>query len=294
MVLYLCGGSAELPHKRLHIDNTRKYGGLLLKVEIINPEVLENLYKNHGVFACTCYDTPSKYAEKVGRACEKDGHMSGSRCEYIKFRITDVDRGTAEQCMRHEIGVSFPFEDMDNYTFDEYSEKVIDVSPDQIVKNMGSFRYIDKSGFTYTTPIEIWNNIYASKIYKDIMGHIEEVRKDIKALLVEDGVDEKRANECANFVLPRATNSTLTIGFTPEALLQFMHKRLCSRAQPEIKKLAIMIKKAIKEVNPEFEKELVPHCVHLMWCPEGKKMTCGAYPTKNEVEEILKNAEKIY
>jgi len=38
-----------------------------LKVEILNPEVLENLYKNHGEFACTCYDTPKKFADKVGK-----------------------------------------------------------------------------------------------------------------------------------------------------------------------------------------------------------------------------------
>lgn len=263
-----------------------------MKVEIINPDVLKNLYKNHGVFACTCYDTPEKYAEKVGKACEKDGHMSGSRCEYIKFRITDVDRGTAEQCMRHEIGVSFPFEDMDNYAFDEYSEKVIDVSPDQIVKNMGSFRYIDKSGFTYTTPDEI-NNIEAIKaIYDGYMSMANNVRTTLKDMLKKCDIDEKRANECANFVLPRATESTLTIGFTPEALLQFMHKRLCNRAQPEIKKLAIMMKQAVKEINPEFAEELVPHCVHLMWCPEGKKMTCGAYPTKAQVKELIEFARK--
>ena len=66
-----------------------------MKVEIINPEVLTDLYKNHGVFACTCYNTPEKYADKVGKACQQDGHMSGSRCEYIKFRITGLDRGTA-------------------------------------------------------------------------------------------------------------------------------------------------------------------------------------------------------
>ena len=57
-----------------------------MKVELINPEVVANLYKNHGVFACTCYDTPEQYAEKVGKSCVADGHMSGSRCEYIKFR----------------------------------------------------------------------------------------------------------------------------------------------------------------------------------------------------------------
>lgn len=263
-----------------------------MKVEILNPDVLKNLYKNHGVFACTCYDTPEKYAEKVGKSCEKDGHMSGSRCEYIKFRITDVDRGTAEQCMRHEIGVSFPFEDMDNYAFDSYSDKVIDVSPDQIVKNMGSFRYIDKEGFTYTTPKEIRANFSASTLYDYIMESIESARKEIKMILEDAGVSEKRANECANFVLPRATESTLTIGFTPEALIHFMHKRLCNRAQPEIKNLAVMMKEAVEEINPEFSHELVPHCIHLLWCPESKKMTCGLSKTKDEVLEILSESRK--
>ena len=56
-----------------------------MKVELLNPEVLKNLYKNHGEFACTCYDTPKEFAEKVGKSCNEDGHMSGSRCEYIKF-----------------------------------------------------------------------------------------------------------------------------------------------------------------------------------------------------------------
>lgn len=68
----------------------------MIEVKILNPEVLENLYKNHGEFACICYDTPSKYAEKVGEACNKSGHMSGSRCEYIKFEISGVDRGSGE------------------------------------------------------------------------------------------------------------------------------------------------------------------------------------------------------
>ena len=262
-----------------------------MKVEIINPEELKNLYRNHGVFACTCYDTPEKYAERVGKSCEKSGHMSGSRCEYIKFRITDVDRGTAEQCMRHEIGVSFPFEDMDNYTFDEYSEKVIDVSPDQIVKNMGSFRYIDKTGFTYTTPQEIKENEALCAIYDNVMRIVNNVRITLKDMLADTGVNEKRANECVSFLLPRATNSTLTIGFTPEALIQFMHKRLCNRAQPEIQKLAIEMKKAVSEVNEEFAKELIPHCAHLMWCPEGK-MSCGAYPSKDEVKNYIKLARK--
>ena len=257
-----------------------------MKVEILNPEVLSTLYRNHGDFARVCYDTPEKYAEKVGEACEKNGHMSGSRCEYIKFRLIDIDRGTAEQCMRHEIGISFPFEDMDNYTFCDYSEKVVDVSPDQIVKNMGSFRYIDKSGFTYTTPTEIAKDEDLSACYDALMDAIEQARKMLKEKLIGNGVEDKRANECANFVLPRCTNSTLTIGFSPEALIHFMHKRLCTRAQPEIRAVAIAIKKEVEKYNAKFALELVPHCQHLLWCPEGK-MSCGAKPTKKQLEEIL-------
>lgn len=258
-----------------------------MKVEILNPDALKNLYVNHGVFACVCYDTPEKYAERVGKACEQDGHMSGSRCEYIKFKISELDRGTSEQCLRHEIGVNVPHGYSDNYSFADYSELVKDVSPDQIIKNLASFRYIDKEGFSFTTPNEIMRNEKANAVYSGIMANIEEARKELKNILIADGINPKRVNECVNFVLPRATNSTFVIGFTPEALIHFMHKRLCQRAQPEIRQVAIAMKQAVKEVNEEFAKELVPHCQHLMWCPEGKKMTCGAYPTKDEVKELL-------
>ena len=32
-----------------------------MKVTLLNPTVLEDLYKNHGEFACECYDTDKKY-----------------------------------------------------------------------------------------------------------------------------------------------------------------------------------------------------------------------------------------
>lgn len=258
-----------------------------MKVEIINPEVLTNLYHNHGMFACTCYDTPDKYADKVGKSCEDSGHMSGSRCEYIKFRISGVDRGTSEQCLRHEIGASVPFDDQDNYLFSDYAEMVKDVSPDQIVKNMGSFRYIDKDGFEWATPKTIENCEKAKCQYDQLMSIINEYRKHIKLALEENGVDPKTATQDANFVLPRATTTTFTIGFTPEALIHFCHKRLCTRAQEFIRELAITMKKEVAKYNSDFAKELMPHCQHLLWCPEAKH-SCGAYPTKEKLIEKLK------
>lgn len=257
-----------------------------MNVEILNPEVLTNLYHNHGLFACTCYNTPDKFADKVGKSCEDEGHMSGSRCEYIKFKITGLDRGTAEQCLRHEIGTAVPFEEQDNYSFSEYSELVTDVSPDQIVKNMASFRYIDKEGFMFETPATIDKCYNAKALYDELMGIINNYRTAIKDALVLDGVAEKRAVQDANFVLPRATTTEFVIGFTPEALIHFCHKRLCTRAQEFIRELAVKMKKEVYKYNVEFASELVPHCQHLLWCPE-KKHGCGACPTRDELKTIL-------
>lgn len=259
-----------------------------MKVEIINKESVENLYLNHGIFACTCYATPEKYAEKVGRSCEKDGHMSGSRCEYIKFRISGIDRGTAEQALRHEIGVDIPYEYKDNYSFADYSEMILNVNPSSIVKNMASFRYIDKDGFEYETPGVIKQCPEANDYYDGLMKTINQTRGKIHAALLEDGVDAKKANEAVNFVLPRATTTDFVIGMTPEALIHFCHKRLCTRAQEFIRELAKKMKVEIEKICPEFANELVPHCQYLMWCPEGNRC-CGAAPTR---EELLKNLNK--
>ena len=261
-----------------------------MKVEIINPEVLTNLYKNHGVFACTCYNTPEKYADKVGKSCQQDGHMSGSRCEYIKFRITGLDRGTAEQCLRHEIGTYIPFEHQDNYSFADYSELIIDEDPTHIVKNMASFRYIDKDGFEWETPKTIMKCDEAKQEYDELMRIINDKRKKIKNILETNGTPANVATQDANFVLPRATTTEFIIGFTPEALIHFCHKRLCTRAQEFIQELARKIKEEVKKYSEDFAKELVPQCQHLLWCPEGKRC-CGAAPTKQELKEIISNGK---
>lgn len=257
-----------------------------MKVEILNPDTVKNLYKNHGEFACVCYDTDPKYAERVGKSCEESGHMSGSRCEYIKFRISGVDRGTAEQCMRHEIGVRIPMEMQDNYGFDIDPETIYNMAPDEVVKNMASFRYIDKGNFNYVTPALINEYEDTKYIYNSTMDYINMARDSTKRALENHGVTEGAANEAVNFMLPRATTTDLVIGFTPEALIHFMHKRLCNRAQEFIRQIARLMRDEVGKYNPGFAKKLVPHCRYLLWCPEGKH-SCGMMPTREEVEEKL-------
>lgn len=262
-----------------------------MNVELINPDVLTDLCRNHGQFACLCYNTPEERAEAVGKTCMEQGHMSGSRCEYIKFRVTDVDRGTAEQALRHEIGVFVPFEMQDNYAGFCDEPFVTTIPSDQMVKNMASFRYIDKSGFGFETPSVIRNCPQANERYRALMEHINEERRAILDTLIGCGVQPRVANEAANFVLPRATTTGFAIGFTPEAFMLWCNRRLCTRAAEFIREMARQMVAQVSLVNPEFAGKCVPSCEHLLWCPEGKR-SCGRYPTRDQLVEKLRIGEK--
>lgn len=263
----------------------------MITVTLLNPEVVRDLYQNHGEFACTCYNTPARHAERVGIACQASGHMSGSRCEYIKFKISGLDRGTAEQCMRHEIGTNIPLEMQDNYSFEDVMDDVITVPPDQIVKNCASFRYIDKTGFGWETPYSLRKCPAAKEEYDALMQYINDKRLLIKEILEASGCPSRQATQDANFVLPRATTTELVIGFTPEALIHFCHKRMCVRAQEYICEIAYKMRYAIMKVSPQFATELKPQCEYLMWCPEHRS-SCGHYPTKEKLKEILNETKR--
>ena len=262
-----------------------------MEVTILNPEVVRDIYKSHGQFACVCYNTPEKYAQRVGEKCQDNGHFSGSRSEYIKFRISGIDRGTAEQCLRHEIGTDIPFEFQDNYSFADYAELIKDIPADHIIKNMASFRYIDKDGFKWETPKVIAKHDEAKQIYDNLMKTINDERDVLKKFLIEcKGEDPKKVNEAVNFVLPRATTTELVMSFTPEALIHFCHKRMCVRAQEFIYTLAHQMAHEVFMINGRFAMELKPQCEHLMWCPEGEAC-CGRKPTKAKLRELLINGE---
>lgn len=246
----------------------------MIKVTLLNPDQVKNVFKEWGSFACECYATPPEYAEKVGNSCYKDEHYSGSRTEYIKFKIEGIDRGIAEQAMRHEIGVRQNF--IDESTYDE--------NPFNIVKNLKSFRYVDMENFDYTIPKTIQDNKEALEQYNDLMYIINKRRLRIKDILLNSGVKEKQAVEDSNYTLPRATNTSLCIAFTLEAFIHYLHKRLCTRTQDFHRQMANLMKNEVIEILPQVKDRLVPQCDYLLWCPEENRC-CGRRPTK---EMLLK------
>jgi thymidylate synthase (FAD) len=233
-----------------------------IKVELLNPEEVKNFIKNHGIFACQCYCTPEKFAEKVGMSCLKEGHTSGSRSDMFKFRI-HCPRFTADQVMRHSVGTAI---------------------------NCQSQRYVDMDeNFSIYVPPQVMNDDVLKQVYQAYEDKCREQYHDLRTMMNEKGITGEQANDLMRTMLPIGVPCNLTMGFTVEALIHFMHKRLCVRADAPIRKVAQLMKEVVLAVEPRYEELLVPQCVDLMYCPE--KHSCGKFPSKNELKDLIEKGK---
>ena len=234
-----------------------------IKVKLLNPDEVKNFIKKHGEVACICYDTDKKYAERVGLSCMREGHMSGSRGSYFLFEI-ECPRFTADQIARHEIGV---------------------------FKNMQSQRYVDMDDdFSIYVPPKVMNNDILLKQY-EVYEEMCKARYKVNRACFDDlDITGEQANDLMRTMLPIGVKTKLGIGFTLEALSHFMQKRLCTRADLPIRKVAELMREEVLKVEPRYEELLTVQCEMLGYCPE--RHTCGKAPTKKEFKEILKKAKE--
>ena len=235
-----------------------------IKVTLLNPEEVKSFIYNHGIFACQCYMTPEKFAERVGLSCLEEGHTSGSRADMFKFRIM-APRYCCDQIMRHSVGTAI---------------------------NCQSQRYVDMDdNFSIYVPPEALNDPITETLYKQY----EELCKDqyiqIREYMTEQGITGEKANDLMRTMLPIGVQCNLTMGFTVEALIHFMHKRLCVRADAPIRKVAQLMREEVLKVEPRYKEFLVPQCQDLLYCPE--RHTCGAYPSKQDLKNLIKNNKGV-
>lgn len=234
-----------------------------VKVALLNADDVKNFIKNHGEVACVCYNTNEKYAEKVGLSCMKDGHMSGSRGDFFKFEIV-APRFTIDQIVRHEIGV---------------------------FKNVQSQRYVDMyDDFSIYVPPKVEQNEKILEQYMKYETMCKEQYKINRAYFNDMGIIGEKANDLIRTMLPIGVKSKVRIGFTLEGLMHFMNKRLCTRADLPIRKVAQLMREEVLKIQPLYEDLLVPQCQALMYCPE--KSSCKLYPTREEVESVLQDFNK--
>jgi flavin-dependent thymidylate synthase len=231
-----------------------------IKVELMNPEAVKDFIRQHGIFACQCYCTPEKYADKIGMSCLKEGHTSGSRADMFKFRIK-CPRYCADQVMRHSVGTAI---------------------------NCQSQRYVDMDdNFSIYIPPQVMEDENQKQLYQMYEDTCREQYKQLRKEMNEKGITGEQANDLMRTLLPIGVECNLTMGFTIEALIHFMHKRLCKRADAPIRKVAQLMKEEVLKVEPRYKDLFVPQCVDLLYCPE--KHSCGMIGPK---EDLLKAIEE--
>lgn len=212
-----------------------------MEVRLLNQGAIKEFLKETGQFASVCMDSDAILnAERIALHCLNSGHLSTTRTSFFKFNISGISRVCSHQVVRHSQGVGL---------------------------NQRSQRYVRENSPTYVTPGSIARVEKAIDIYQK---HMESCWETYRALM-ELGItpDDSR------FALPNACTTEINIGFSFEALVHFLHERLCTRASWEIRAVAFEMRRLVLEVEPRLKPFLVPKCVYLNGCREAKP--CGYF-----------------
>lgn len=213
-------------------------------------------YKKWGTMLGVCWAAPLDDSEKNRKraiSCIKAGH--GRVLEYVDVEM--VISGVSARCLR------------ELYTH-------IGGSPTRL---QSSTRYVsEEQGFGYYTPPKIENNPELKPIYEDGM---ELIQKTYNSLMARKATKEDAAN-----ILPLGMESKMVWKINLRALINFMNRRLCTRALKEIRDLSVEIKNQLAAKNEEWawiaDNLFVPTCEiykyrnpNLVFCPE--QQCCGKH-----------------
>lgn len=178
--------------------------------------------------------------EKVGeliRTIIEAGHLSPTEHASFTFAIEGVSRVLSHQLVRHRIA--------------SYSQQ--------------SQRYVNEQGFNYVTPPSIAADPRARALFERQMEQARHTYRELAALV---------PREDARFVLPNACETRLVMTMNCRSLYNFLERRLCERAQWEIRELARAMLERVREVAPRLFAWVGAPCEMKGFCPEGK-MSCG-------------------
>lgn len=233
----------------------------MMNIELLDGTT-ENPLQKMGYNAGVCWAAPLDDAEKNRKraiSCIKAGH--GRVLEYVDVEM--VISGASARCLR------------ELYTH-------IGGSPTRL---QSSTRYVsEEQGFGYYIPPKIENNAELKPIYEDGM---ELIQKTYNSLMARKATKEDAAN-----ILPLGMESKMVWKINLRALINFMNRRLCTRALKEIRDLSIEIKDRLAEKNEEWAwiatNLFVPTCEiykyrnpNLVFCPE--QQCCGKH---KKIEEL--------
>lgn len=197
--------------------------------------------------AAVCYNSKPTKSGRIAKQCYKSGHTSVFEHASFTFEITGVSRALLAQITRHRIA-SF---------------------------SVRSQRYCSEDDFATVIPNSVQKN-NADNIFRSAIVACRSAYKR----MVNAGVPK----EDARFVLPNACETTIVMTMNMRELINFCGLRMCSRAQWEIRGVAIAMAECVREVEPQLAEYLRPNCERYApyyFCTETHG--CGKHPMLSEV-----------
>ena len=219
-----------------------------MEVELIAKTCPVNGYSDMQVVeqaACVCYDSEPTPDYRIAKACYAAHHDSVLEHISFTFHIKGVSRALLAQLSRHR----------------------------HISLSVRSQRYCREDDFEYVTP-------KLSKADKELYDDLIEREKTFYQTMVHEDVKP----EDARMLLPNACCTELYLTMNARALIEASSKRLCTRAQAEIREMFQKMKEQVSIYSPMIANWMVPQCEKnekYPFCPEHK--SCGRHPKLSEV-----------
>lgn len=190
--------------------------------------------------------TPEKRAKLIAQVISSD-HTSTIEHVSFTFAIEGVSRVLTHELVRHRIA--------------SYSQQ--------------SQRYVTAENFRFIIPPSIKSNKQALKIYKKLIIEDQKIYNDLLNLGI--------VKEDARFVLPNGAETKIIVTMNARSLFNFLRRRMCNRAQWEIRTLAQKMHTLLMKVAPNIFKYAGPTCKTEKICWEGK-LNCGLPNIKQDIE----------
>ncbi len=130
-----------------------------------------------------------------------------------------------------------------------------------------STRYMEEQRFGYHVPEELERKgkAEAAEVYRAAMKNADEAYTKLRELGV--------AREQARYVLPLALHTHYVVTMNVRSLINFFMLRLCVRASPEIRELAMRMYKICLEEYPDIFSKIWCRGFTLGVCPENEART---------------------
>lgn len=194
-----------------------------MKVTLLNSYANENIAK---LAAANCVGKLNNPTDKGLQVAVNSGHYSVLEHLPLTFLIEDVSRVTEVQLVRHRIA--------------SYSIR------------SGRYTKANNNKSWYQIPKSIKNNDSIAKLFTEMNENIY----SFYTAMIEQGIPK----EDARYILPQGLLTDIVVSMNARAFIEQCEKRLCKKAQWEIREMFTQMKECIKDIYPSVYEQLEPPC----------------------------------